>query len=369
MPIEIHNNLVIIPVKLDGQIPLNFILDTGVRPTILLDRSITDSLDVSYARTVGLYGFGKKEEIKALVSEPVKIELEGIKNTGMSVLVLQNNDLRLATHLGIHVHGIIGYDLFSRFVVKIDYFREKLTLIERSEFQLSEKYDSVDIQLIDSKPYLKTDFHLGKSLIADAKFLIDTGASHALIIDSHTSKVEVPTPNIESSLGRGIAGEIRGYLARIDYLEVGDQRLEDVIASFPSTSRPSGDIDRLGSVGGELLRKFTVIFDFLHLKMYLKKNSSFKYPFEYDMSGLEIIAEGNDLDRFVINNVRQKSAAQSVGLKAGDIILSLNNIPSSELELSRIYTSLNAKEGKKVNITVSRNGKYISRTFRLQREI
>ncbi|HHN47941.1 MAG TPA: hypothetical protein ENN08_03255, partial [Bacteroidales bacterium] len=52
------NNLVVVPVMLNNKLPLNFILDTGVRTTILTDRDISDLVSISYDRSVTIAGAG-----------------------------------------------------------------------------------------------------------------------------------------------------------------------------------------------------------------------------------------------------------------------------------------------------------------------
>jgi C-terminal processing protease CtpA/Prc len=87
------------------------------------------------------------------------------------------------------------------------------------------------------------------------------------------------------------------------------------------------------------------------------------------MSGMELVATGTHLDRFVISRIRENSAASEAGFMAGDLVVSLDNISSEKLSLSKIYSNLNLREGKKINLTVLRKGSYISRTFYLKREI
>ncbi|MEJ0031175.1 MAG: hypothetical protein WDO15_12710 [Bacteroidota bacterium] len=50
IPIEVNNNLVIIPVVINGQLPLKFILDTGVRTAILTEKIFSDILNLQYTR-------------------------------------------------------------------------------------------------------------------------------------------------------------------------------------------------------------------------------------------------------------------------------------------------------------------------------
>ena len=184
-------------------------------------------------------------------------------------------------------------------------------------------------------------------------------------------RITLPAQHIEASLGRGIAGEIHGYLGRVDGIQLGNKNCEGVITSFPKeTVRDNmNTLNRVGSIGGELLKKFTIVFDYLNSRMYIKANKTFKYPFEYNMSGLEFTAEGENLNIYMIGKIRENSAAFSSEFKSGDILVSLNNIPSNRLDLTKIYTVLNLKEGKKINLTVFRNGKYISRSFYLKRQI
>ena len=45
-PFESYNNLIVVPVILNHQIPLRFVLDTGVRTSILTDRTFSDILNI-----------------------------------------------------------------------------------------------------------------------------------------------------------------------------------------------------------------------------------------------------------------------------------------------------------------------------------
>ena len=372
MPVEIYNNLIIIPVTVADSRQLNFILDTGVKNTILINKKLADSLGANYTRTVQLLGAGNDRLVDALVMDPVNISLPGITGSAISILVLEQDFLELEHHLGVKVHGLIGYDLFSRFVVKVDYFHEKITVYEPGAYRVKKSYHAIDLEVVDGKPIAQLNLHFNHDTKLIGKLLIDTGASHALVLKQDSdAKIILPEKNIKASLGRGLSGEITGNLARIDAIKFGKKELREVIASFPQTDDLKGlkAPDRHGSIGGELLKKFTVVFDFLNEKMYVKANRLYKYPFEYNMSGLEFTAQGKDLNLFVISNIRHQSAADNIGFKKGDILSSLNNIPSDKLDMTDIYTKLNLREGKKVNLTVYRDGKYISRSFRLKREI
>ncbi len=80
-------------------------------------------------------------------------------------------------------------------------------------------------------------------------------------------------------------------------MTIGKYKISSVIANFPDlnsysdTVTNSRTIFRNGSLGGEVLSRFKVVFDFPNEKIYLRKNSFFKRKFHYNLSGLTIKAQ------------------------------------------------------------------------------
>ena len=128
IPIEIHNNLVVVPLVLNDQLPLKFVLDTGVRTAILTQKSFSDILNLVYSRKYTITGPGGEKMVDAYVTNNVSLGLPGVHGRGHALLVLDQDYLELRNYLGTDVHGILGYELFSRFIVKVDYERNLLTL-------------------------------------------------------------------------------------------------------------------------------------------------------------------------------------------------------------------------------------------------
>ncbi|MFN2216782.1 MAG: peptide-binding protein, partial [Anaerolineales bacterium] len=48
IPFELYNNLIVIPVVVNDRLPLRFVLDTGVRTTILTEKVYSQLLDLEY---------------------------------------------------------------------------------------------------------------------------------------------------------------------------------------------------------------------------------------------------------------------------------------------------------------------------------
>jgi hypothetical protein len=375
IPIEVYNNLVVVPVVLNGQLPLKFVLDTGVRTAILTDKAFSDILRLPYIRKYTIAVPGNEKVIEAYITPDVSLDLPGVKGVGHAMLVLQEDFLEMRNYMGTDVHGILGYELFSRFIVQIDYEKKILTLYTPERFKQGRKYKAVPISLEDTKPYLFTNIQQSDGSVIAAKLLIDSGASHALLLDAQADKnVTVPERHIESVLGRGLGGTIRGKIGRVNTLEIGDYSIKNVITNYPGPDAYMDSIKytmsfRTGSLGGDVLSRFSVVYSFPEEIIYLKKNNVFNKEFYYNMGGLTLKAKGSRLRNFEVTDVRENSSADKAGVIVGDIIMAVNGISTSDLNLHIVNGMLNSKPGKKIYLEIQRNGVRVKKEFKLESTI
>ncbi len=377
IPFELYSNLIVVPVVLNNQLPLRFILDTGVRTTILTEKAYSDILDLAYTKKYIISGIGSENrDVEAYITNGVTLSMPGIKGMGHAMLVLEEDYLELRNYLGTEVHGILGYEVFSRFIVKIDYDNKVIILTTPEHFKPKKSYDEIPIIIEDTKPYIQTfvTYNNEDSPIS-VKLMIDSGASHGLLLDSKSDKsLYIPENNLDCNLGRGLAGNLQGKIARIHNFKIGNRSWDDVLITFPTSSSlldsiKRGDVFRNGSIGGEILSRFKVIFDFPGERIYLKKGKDFKKKFSYNISGINIKAKGSRLNTFEITEIRPGSSGDLAGFKKGDTILSINNVESKSLNLGHIIGMLNARENKRVSITVQRGEEKYTATFRLHSQI
>ncbi|HEV8514127.1 MAG TPA: aspartyl protease family protein [Cyclobacteriaceae bacterium] len=376
IPIEIHNNLVIVPVILNNQLPLKFIVDTGVRTTILTEKIYSDILRLAYSKKFTISAPGGLNTVNAYIANNVTIDMPGVHGRGHAMLVLENDFLELRSSLGSEVHGILGYELFSRFVIKIDYEAKLMTLMQPQKFKPSRKYTRLPITVEDTKPYYVAELKVNDTASMSAKLMIDTGASHGLFLDTESNdKLNVPPKNISCTIGKGLGGLISGRLARIRSLRIGRYTISNMIASFPDpnsyfdTLRTGRLVYRNGSIGGEVLSRFQVVFDFPREKIYLKPNHSFRKNSYYNMSGITVKATGASLREFIVVEVRGQSSAFKEGVKVGDRIFSINNTLTSEMDLSEINAYFNSRPGKKLMMKIIRDTEVIDKEILLINEI
>ena len=370
---ENYNNLIIVSMVLNDVLPVKFILDTGVKTAILTERSLSDFLSINYDRKIPLVGTDGSKVIDAYVANNVTLQLPGATSKGQGMLVLAEDYLQLKNYLGVEVHGILGYELFSRFVVKINYDKTTITLFDPEQYKPKKNLTIIPIDVEDSKPFLTGDVTMinGKSL--SAKLMMDTGASHSILLHTETHEsIEIPEKRIFTTLGRGLGGNIEGFIGRVKKVNMNEYEFRQVIGSFPASDvlvnlfKPN---NRQGTIGGGLLSKFVVTVDYFNERVYLKKGKGFKKGFEYNMSGIEVKAVGSDLNTFIINELTSESPAEKAGLLPGDVILNINGHNSSNVKLNDINAFFRSKAGRKINLIVLREGSKIKKSFRLEKVI
>ena len=371
IPFERQESFIILKVFFQGLFPLRFILDTGAEHTILTKKDITNLLRVQYDREITIMGTDMRTEIKAYIARQMRLELTNLTLV-KDILVLDDDYFRFDQFAGLEIHGILGAEAFKGYVLKIDYYRQIVTVYDPSVFYEKEhkKYEEIPIEVIRSKPYMIANAQINSDTTIPLKLLIDTGASLALLLHTHsTPGLVMPNQIIKGNIGNGLGGEIEGYMGRLRSLSVGKAKLGNVISHFQELIEESDSAyvnNRNGLIGGELLYRFNIIIDFNKEKMYTLPNKYFKNSFEYDKSGLVLIAGGLTLNQFTVYNVLANSPAEEVGILSGDEIISINHTPARLLKLGSINGKLQGKVGKKIRLVLKRNGVKITKIFKLR---
>lgn len=409
VPFKLINNLVFIPIKVNG-VELNFLLDSGVEETILF--SMEDKQEVSFnnVEKIKLRGLGSEEEIEGLKSTKNILETHGLKSNDHMVFIILDQTFNLSSHIGIPVNGIIGHKFFRNNLVEINYQKKRIIVHSQKNNSFREKLDkkftTVPISIERSKPYILAKATVNNQDI-EAKLLIDIGNSDAFWVFEN-NKIKLPDKNFPDFLGKGFSGDIEGHRAKIDKFSIEGFDFKKPIVSFPdsvSIRNVKMVPGRIGSVGGEILKRFTVVLDYKEKKLYLRKNSKFSEPFTYNKSGitiqhnglqwvqetvhLETVQVANTIDElqdrnknnnnfkykfalkpvYEIVNVRKNSAAEKSGLRKGDIIVSLNKIQPYKYSLQEINNLLKSQEDLWINLEVERNSVVLKFRFKLEDEL
>jgi len=232
------SNLIIIPVAINNSDTLNFILDTGVKYPIITELPFVTKLNLNYLQPIDVKGLGDGEQLTAYRSGNNTISLNGLVAYDQEIHMIINENFQISQILGIPVHGMIGFNLFKDYVVKIDYETHKITLTKPEFFTYKQREKDIVLPLIfeQNKPFVKTSIVTDKNEEVPVKLLVDTGASDAIWLSPNSDKrISIPEKNVEMFLGRGLSGDLFGKKGRIGALWVGPLVLYEPIVAFPDT--------------------------------------------------------------------------------------------------------------------------------------
>ena len=367
------SNLIILPVAINNSDTLNFILDTGVSHPIITELPFVNKLSLNFLQPLHIKGLGEGETLTAFRSGNNVISMQGVVAYDQEIHMVINEDFQISEILGIPVHGMIGFNLFKDYVVKIDYESHKITLIKPENFSYKERNKDIVLPLIfeQNKPFVKTSIVTDKNQDVPVKLLVDTGASDALWLSTNSDdRISLPDNHIETYLGRGLGGDLFGKKGRIGAIWVGPLVLYEPIVAFPENDVVDQLMlknDRNGTLGAEILRRFHVTMDYPNKRLILRPNSKLKEEFNYNMSGLEVTNPMPGIPIFLINNIRKDSPAHYAGIQENDQIIALNNNNHKTLTLNDINLLFQSHEDKKIKMTVLRDGEEIKTEFFLKK--
>jgi hypothetical protein len=356
IPIEISGNLIFLQARINNSGPFWFILDSGAEG-LLLDSRRANGLGLRFEGKSKAGGAGENSYDIAFAKD-VTVSLGGVElaNQTLSVTSLAP----LEPSFGRTIDGIIGYHLLSRYVVEIDYAARLVKLYKPQEFQYSGKGERIPITIVGGLSVVSARISLPQREPLEARFLLDTGASSEAILNRpfvESQKLldgSVKTIREPSSVGLG--GDSTTVIGRLESLKLGPFVLEHPIVDFAQDRKGAlarRDID--GIIGGEVFRRFKVIFDYSRQQIILEPNLSFSEPYEGTMSGIRLRAEGNDFRVFIVHRIMENSPAAEAGLREGDQIVSINGQNAVSLTLDQLKHMFR-QAGKEYLLGVKRGG-------------
>jgi predicted aspartyl protease len=353
IPIELWGNHVFLKACVDGR-ELDFILDTGAGSTSL-DLETAKQLGVRLGQTLSVGGAGPSR-VAGARTEGASAAISG---TSLTQPVLNAIDLsRLPPIEGHRMDGILAGDFISRYVVAIDYAKRELRVYDRDAFHYDGPGVSVPVTIINAFPHIDADVKLTDGETVRGRMVIDVGASGSLsltkgFVDEHRLRERVG-PTIRRTGGGGVGGATTSDIGRVAALSIGGIELSRPIVNLYGDS--AGAMTRSGSwegnIGGAILRRFTVYFDYRGKRMIFEPNAGAHDPFEVDMSGV-VFRLDDALATIVVENVAPETPGSEAGLMRGDVIVSVDGVPGSQQVLGELRDRLR-RPGERVAFVVRR---------------
>jgi hypothetical protein len=324
IPFELYGNQIFVRVRVNNSGPFWFVVDSGAGGWIV-DRAHAGRLGLRLEQeTAQGTGAGSGSYDVSYVKD-VSFSISGftIPVPLIGVIDLSNN----RSQIGREIEGLVGYDFFEKFIVEIDYEAKIIRLFDPKTYHYSGVGETIPIA-VDREarnPFLTAEITVQGAAPQSRKLLIDTGSNDTL----DDSFVAMSTgPKREAVSGVGLGKEFKSTVGTVSRVRLGAVSFEDVYAGAGGVAL----------VGGEILRRFTVIFDYAHGHMILEPNEHLKDAFLWDASGIVSLRLVPESGKFLINSVLQGSPASEAGLREGDLIQSIDGLSADHFTLHQVQS-------------------------------
>ena len=345
--------------------PRWFTLDTGASHSVL-DAACVRSLGIPVKPGRTFTGAGGA--VTGEMARDVAIRLAGVEIRIPQLDVSPLDALRQA--LGRDVDLVLGYELWSRFIVEIDPIAQEIRLHDPETWTYRGAGESIPMRMEENCPYVELRLQLPEVGTVDIECIIDTGSGNTLILQP----AFVDTHRLLDRVGKtlpiragGVGGEFGMSLARLPSLRIGRFEVERPLVLLPQGGDFAGP-NSAGNIGGGLLRRFTTIFDYAHKQLILEPNARFAAPDEHDMSGAGLTPSSAKPGVYLIARVREGSAADDAGIRVGDCLVAIDGRPTAEMTLERIRGLLR-EDGRERELRVRRAGDLLDIRVKLRRMI
>lgn len=278
VPFHLERNVVIIPTRINGSAPLDLILDTGMGfdGVYLFKRDALCHMDTSGIIEVRVPGAGTEEPSKALMIEHGLLHCgeASVENHPVIVSVSERTQ-------NFPSDGVIGWSLLGHYTLEIDYDSAMITLHDQDFGITDTTWEEIPIRLVNNIPFLEGAVEVVGSETTAVSLYVDLASGKPLeLLTRPDQKYTLPGSLVPSYLGTGLSGDIHGSLGMSCHLWVGGFMMTGIPTAFAPSEVRSKQAGADGIIGNDCLRRFNVIFDYSHNRIWIKPNASFSQNFE-----------------------------------------------------------------------------------------
>ena len=291
IPFELDDNLIYVPVSINGSKPLSFILDTGAYSIVNLPRA--QELGVKLKPHGQTEGIGDEQQDVFLGAEKVSFGLPGVTLSKQRLLgislgkVEECIDEFMVDEYGRDisstrpqvkgarrkVDGILGAEFFSKFVVEIDYASRLINVYEPAGYRYKGNGEKFPLEVAPQHIFVQAQVLSQGRQALPVKLLVDTGGAMAITLTKRFTDEHQLLPSMDRLTAApicGLAGKMKEQSLRgeIDGLMLGSLKIGNPVVEF---RRASVQYEFDGFLGGAVLRRYKVIFDYSRRVMIMEK--------------------------------------------------------------------------------------------------
>jgi hypothetical protein len=353
IPATFLNNVIFIPMQVNGGTPGFFLLDSTAEKTTIEPSAAPGATGNSLSYAV--------------------LKMPGVQVPMATLQVVAHP--KFAEQYGVNVRGVLGRDFLTRTVIQINYPRQTLQIYDPAAFTYSGQGTSFPVTETPAGPAVRARFQLHKNL--EAQFVFDTALDYSYLFSrafTDSQKISASHFHGQERSDPQIDDGAKIFLGRVRALELKPYTVENAIGVF-SQQNLNGvkDSKIAGAIGGGFLRRFNVIFDLPHNRVILDPNLQINTLEDADMSGLSLVAKGGNLRTFEVVGVQKGTPAHDAGIQVGDVISGVDDEPAADYTLTELRDTFqkfgNESGGHAYKLLVDRNGQTLTLKMKMRRMI
>jgi len=321
IPAHVLGNALIVEAKWDSFGPYHFLVDTG--------SSVALEVSPELARRYPGKGPPPADipelRVKSSTGESVLLEAASVRRIQLGSVRFENVPGRiydcsdLSAQLGVKIDGILGFPLFRDTVLTLDYPHDRVVL-RASGPELRVPGETVPFNNIDKTPLISV--RIGERSIGA---LIDSGSDAALSLNPVGMAPKFTATPTDGPIVGTLAGDRQLLVSRMaENLHIGGYVVPDPIVDLTD-----GD----SSIGGGILKQFTITFDQEHDQVTFYRDST------EPVATPPLRSTGLSFRKtplyWKVVGVIPGSPADGASVVAGDLVIRINDEPVFQWELRR----------------------------------
>ncbi len=344
VPFELVNNHVYVAVKLAGR-PVTLLVDTGGLNVVTPE--LASALGLAVQGEIEGRGVGEKK-VDVGVAQVARVEIGDAFLENQTFYVFPLGDMSAIE--GREVAGLVGYEVFRRFVARLDYDERRLTLFDPERFAYRGSGVAVPIAFSDHTPRIEAEVDGVRG-----GFDLDTGSRSSLtlagpFVDAHGLREKLGA-RPATTTGWGVGGASRSQLARVGTLRFAGFSVREPVTSLSVQEAGAfAASDLAGNIGGGILKRFDLTLDYPHERIWFEPNALFEVRDVYDRSGAWLHDADGALE---VMDVAPGGPAERAGLRVGERVRAIDGKPVSRGDLLRLRERFRSEApGSRVRLEV-----------------
>ena len=259
--------LILLPIRVNGHGPFEFILDTGAG-TSLLSAELAKKLNIKIISTKEGQSAGGKISVSLAKVDSLALGEAKLDDVDVGIVDLSH----IAKAIGTKIDGDVGYNFLKHFRIAIDYHDCEIRFDEPRRIERLGRSAKAEVPMrlaSLAKPLLLVQVHANGD--GPFQFAIDTGTSTTAIAPELAQELGLEGSTVGPLTTGG--AQVNVTAGTLESFQVGRARIDDlvvVVADFFSMLSQAVGVRLDGIVGYNFLRNFRVVIDYPGEKLRLE---------------------------------------------------------------------------------------------------